>query len=144
MKRKISQKSDKKQHGITLLALVVTVIVLLILASISIGMISGKNGIFKSSSESKSTVEIVSSKQQLLQYLVECKTISKEKVNLDIYLDHLEDNDVRTTINNDISHVEIEGKIFKVTSNDEASEMTVDFEEYGTITAPRIRKIETT
>ena len=42
MKRKISQKSDKKQHGITLLALVVTVIVLLILASISIGMISGK------------------------------------------------------------------------------------------------------
>lgn len=35
----------KKQNGITLIALVITIIVLLILAAVSIAMLTGENGI---------------------------------------------------------------------------------------------------
>lgn len=43
----------KKKNGITLIALVITIIVLLILAGVSITMISGENGILKKASNSK-------------------------------------------------------------------------------------------
>lgn len=45
----------KNQKGITLIALVITIIVLLILAGISIAMLTGENGILKQADESKVT-----------------------------------------------------------------------------------------
>ena len=56
MKDKINLK--KSQNGITLIALVVTIIVLLILAGISINMLTGQNGIFNRASEAKIAQEI--------------------------------------------------------------------------------------
>ena len=55
-------KKVKKQEGITLIALVITIIVLLILAAVTINALSGDNGILKRASEAKkgtnqSTVE---------------------------------------------------------------------------------------
>ena len=46
-------KKFKRNKGITLIALVVTIIVLLILAGISISMLTGQNGIFNRASEAK-------------------------------------------------------------------------------------------
>ena len=46
-------KQTKKQRGITLIALVITIIVLLILAAITINALSGDNGILKRASEAK-------------------------------------------------------------------------------------------
>ena len=43
----------KKEKGITLIALVVTIVVLLILAAIVIGMLMGENGVIKKAEESK-------------------------------------------------------------------------------------------
>lgn len=43
----------KKQNGITLIALVITIIVLLILAGVSIAMLTGDNGILTKANESK-------------------------------------------------------------------------------------------
>ncbi len=45
----------KKNKGITLIALVVTIIVLLILAGISITMLTGQNGILNRAGEAKTT-----------------------------------------------------------------------------------------
>ena len=45
MKRKLKEKVNKKNNGITLIALVITIIVLLILAGVSISMLTGQNGI---------------------------------------------------------------------------------------------------
>ena len=42
----------KKQNGITLIALVITIIVLLILAGVSIAMLTGENGILTKAKES--------------------------------------------------------------------------------------------
>ncbi len=51
-------KNTKGNGGITLIALVVTIIVLLILAGISIGMLSGQNGILVKSRDAKyNTIE---------------------------------------------------------------------------------------
>ena len=51
----ISYKNEEK--GITLIALVVTVLVILVLAGISISMLSGENGILKRATEAKEKTE---------------------------------------------------------------------------------------
>ncbi|MBR3152555.1 MAG: hypothetical protein IKF52_02990, partial [Clostridia bacterium] len=48
----------KKQKGITLIALVITIIVLLILAGVTIAMVVGDNGILTRSREAKDTTNI--------------------------------------------------------------------------------------
>lgn len=53
LKRYITNKKETK--GITLIALVITIIILLILAGISIAMLTGENGILKKAQESKNT-----------------------------------------------------------------------------------------
>ena len=51
-------KVAKEKKGITLIALVITIIVLLILAGISISMLTGQNGILNRASEAKEKTEI--------------------------------------------------------------------------------------
>ena len=57
------RKIVKKQEGITLIALVITIIVLLILASVTIGVISGDNGILKNAGKAKEDTEISEEKE---------------------------------------------------------------------------------
>ena len=48
-KKEIKKKLKNRQQGITLIALIVTIIVLLILAGVSIAMLTGNNRYFKTS-----------------------------------------------------------------------------------------------
>ena len=58
-------KNNKKMsRGITLIALVVTIIVLLILAGISIAMLSGNNGILQRATDAKQATERSEAKEQ--------------------------------------------------------------------------------
>ena len=50
-------KTQKKDKGITLIALVITIIVLLILASVSISMLTGENGIITQAQRAKEETE---------------------------------------------------------------------------------------
>ncbi len=50
-------KRLKEKQGITLIALVLTIIVLLILAGVAIAMLSGENGILKKAAEAKMKTE---------------------------------------------------------------------------------------
>ena len=43
----------KKEQGITLIALVITIVVLLILASVTIAMLTGDNGILSQANKAK-------------------------------------------------------------------------------------------
>ena len=54
-----------KNSGITLIALVITVIVLLILAGISISMLSGNNGILQKATDAKTNTEKAGEKEQI-------------------------------------------------------------------------------
>ena len=61
MKEKFKQmkgiKKKDNQYGITLIALVITIIVLLILAGVSIAMLTGQNGILSQAQKAKSETE---------------------------------------------------------------------------------------
>ncbi len=65
--------------GITLVGLVVTIIILLILAGVSIGMLTGENGILTRASGAKIETAIVAVKENLRLEQME-KTINEEKV----------------------------------------------------------------
>ena len=90
------KKVEKKQGGITLIALVITIIVLLILAGISISTLTGNNGILKQAQEAKMQTE-KSSLIELIQIdIVEAQTntngdITKKQVKdiLDEYFNNV-------------------------------------------------------
>ena len=60
-----------KQRGITLIALIVTVIVLLILAGVTIGTLFGENGIITRANESAISTELAGYKEELDLYKIE-------------------------------------------------------------------------
>ena len=65
LKRQIQRQNVKKQtKGITLIALVITIIVLLILAAVSIATLTGENGILTRANDSTKQTEIASVKEQ--------------------------------------------------------------------------------
>ena len=55
----------KRNKGITLIALVITIIVLLILAGIAIAMLSGENGILKKAAEAKTKTEQAQKEEEI-------------------------------------------------------------------------------
>ena len=59
----INQK--EAQNGITLIALVITIIVLLILAGVSIAMLTGQNGILTQANNAKNETELASAKEKV-------------------------------------------------------------------------------
>ncbi len=59
------EKVFKQKKGITLIALVITIIVLLILAGISISMLSGDNSILQKTTDAKTETEKASGKEQI-------------------------------------------------------------------------------
>ena len=63
--------SKKKKNGITLIALVVTIVILLILSGVTINMLLGEDGIIGTAQEAKNTwEEAVANEQQEIQNLV--------------------------------------------------------------------------
>ena len=52
------QIASKEERGITLIALVVTIVVLLILAGITISLVFGSNGVIQKAQDSKEQTEI--------------------------------------------------------------------------------------
>ena len=63
MKKYTQQIEKENQKGITLLALVITIIVLLILAGITISAITGDNGIIGNAGRVKEETEIANEKE---------------------------------------------------------------------------------
>ena len=64
----------KKNKGITLIALVVTIIVLLILAGISISMLTGQNGILNRAVEAKEKTQVANEKETVNMAAMEALT----------------------------------------------------------------------
>ena len=69
----------KNNKGITLIALVITIIVLLILASVSIAMLTGDNGILTRAGDAKIETALGAVKEQVRLYQIE-KKMSKQEL----------------------------------------------------------------
>ena len=61
----MKNKGKQKNNGITLIALVITIIVLLILAGVTIATLTGENGILTKASEAKEQTEIAEEKEAI-------------------------------------------------------------------------------
>ena len=93
-----------KYKGITLIALVITIIVLLILAGITIGTLTGENGILSNTLSSKEKTEIANEKEIVEIAAVEAKRRDKfgevTKTRLQIALDENTEKGI-TNVEND-------------------------------------------
>ena len=59
------KKIQKCKRGITLIALVITIVVLLILAGVSIAMLTGENGLLNKATTAKTSTEIGEEKEKV-------------------------------------------------------------------------------
>ena len=82
--------SKSSQRGITLMVLVVTIIVLLILAGITLSMITGDNGIIKQAKSAKQQTEIQGYKEELELIGIKVEKVSKG-LNDKEYMDKYEE-----------------------------------------------------
>ena len=73
----------KKQRGITLIALVITIIVLLILAGVSIAMLTGENGIIKQAQKSQKETGVAEEKELIRLVASEIKINEASNIIVD-------------------------------------------------------------
>ena len=90
MKQKILNKIKKKNNGITLIALVITIIVLLILAAISIAMLTGQNGILTQAQNAKNKTEEAQIIEQIRLDIEAIKSEKQGEISENQYIDILE------------------------------------------------------
>lgn len=90
----------KENKGITLISIIITVIILLILAGITISLVIGDNGLIAKSKQSGKKAEISSEKEAI--QISATQAIEEENgiANLKKYLDYNVGKDKAETINN--------------------------------------------
>ncbi len=108
------KKSLKQKKGITLIALVVTIIVLLILAGISITMLSGNNGILNRATEAK--METIAGQVQEEKDLWELTKLvnsytSNETESLDELLERLGPNNQKLLTAEQVEEIKTTGEV---------------------------------
>lgn len=84
----------KKEKGITLIALIVTIIVLLILAAISIAMLTGQNGILGKAADTKKTTSSAQLDEQVKLAIMEARLNGLGKIESTEALDNALKNNV--------------------------------------------------
>ena len=115
--KKLKNRRYSKNKGITLISLIVTIIVLIILAGISVAVLTGDNGLINKAGEAKDSSERADEKEALDQAVVEAMGKNKRG---DLDIDTLKD-----TITNNIKNIEIQAKT--------DSSLTVKFTKTGNI-----------
>lgn len=143
----MKKQQNKLNKGITLIALVITIIVLLILAGVTITTLTGENGIINKSSEAKEATRKATAKEQVQMAVMASregdKIINNDtlKVNLD-KIDKIEDvPDIITddsyplTVTVDTYEVTIksDGSVIEGRWSFEETEAAETFETPGTI-----------
>ena len=102
-------QKTKKEEGITLIALVTTIVVLLILASITIGAVSGEGGLIGNANEAKEKTEIANEKEVVDRAVVQAMGKNKRG------------NLVRSELQDELDKITGEGE----------TEVTIDEIDYG-------------
>lgn len=98
----------KKERGITLIALVITIIVLLILAGVSIATLTGNNGILTRAQEAKES-NIKADEEEEISLAWQSLNITKQKDNLS---DEISDEDLKKQLianGQDEENIEVTG-----------------------------------
>ena len=139
-----------RKNGITLIALVVTIIVLLILAGITISLVFGSNGVIQKAQDSKEQTEIGEMREKLEMAKVPVYADGNGSYKVQDYWDRIEsegliaDKTVDIIDNGDGTYevTTTSGYIFKITlvpSKDNVEDIQI--EHIGKVDGPRIRNL---
>ena len=128
MKNKILKKmnlSKKGTNGITLIALVITIIVLLILAGVSIAMLTGENGIISKAIEARDKNIIGREKEEIaLAYAGARIEKQGERITADLMNEQFNKNSTKATAKqNIIVSFEETGNMYKINKDGEIIEI---------------------
>ena len=146
-------KIIQKARGITLIALVVTIVVLLILAGITISLVFSENGVANKAREAEENTKIAQVREKLELAKGPEYIEGNGKYNPDNYFQRIENEEIindkeKDVIDNGDGTYEVttsEGYIFIVTlvpSKDNVEDIQIDYS--GKADGPRIRKITVT
>ena len=144
------QIASKGERGITLIALVVTIVVLLILAGITISLVFGSNGVIKKAQEANENTKIAQVREQLELAKGPEYIEGNGKYNPDSYFERIEtegiignkDTDVIDNGDGTYEVTTTPGYIFKITlvpSKDNVEDIQI--EHIGKVDGPRIRNL---
>ena len=109
-----------KNKGITLIALVITIIILLILAGVSIAMLTGNNGILSQASKAKNETELASAREQLGLILTDLK--------MGAYENGEEPKITEDNKNDILDYISGQDNVESVTGTDDGISVTIDGE----------------
>ena len=146
-------KKVKLENGITLIALVVTIVVLLILAGITISLVFGSNGVIKKVQEANENTKIAQVREQLELAKGPEYIEGNGKYNPDSYFERIEaegiignkDTDIIDNGDGTYEVTTTSGYIFKITlvpSKDNVEDIQI--EHIGKVDGPRIRNLKVT
>ena len=121
MKKHIQKGKMKNQKGITLLALVITIIVLLILAGITISAITGDNGIIGNAEQAKEETEIANEKEIIEKATVQAMGNNK--------YGNIEESELQSELDKETG----EGKTEATDIGDEFEVVFIDSNRYYTV-----------
>ena len=147
------QIASKGERGITLIALVVTIVVLLILAGITISLVFGSNGVIKKAQEANENTKIAQVREQLELAKGPEYIEGNGKYNPDSYFERIEaegiignkDTDIIDNGDGIYEVTTTSGYIFKITlvpSKDNVEDIQI--EHIGKVDGPRIRNLKVT
>ena len=148
--KKLNSQITSKTSGITLIALVVTIVVLLILAGITISLVFSENGIISKSKNAKEQTEISKVREQLELAKGPEYIEGNGRYNPDSYFERIEaegiignkDTDVIDNGDGTYEVTTTSGYIFKITlvpSKDNVEDIQI--EHIGKVDGPRIRDL---
>lgn len=115
MNKNIKDKIHES-HGITIIALSVTIIILLILAGITIGTITGNNGIIGKTEEAKKEHEIASWEEKIDTAIIQVEG-SKRDANIDDIIQGLIDKQIisdSSKVNRETGVIETNDPVYKI------------------------------
>ena len=110
-----AKNSIAKNQGITLIALIVTIITMLILAGVSLSVLLGNNGVLNRAGKTKKIYDVTSIKEALEIEKGEIG-IDRKEVNLDNYLEQIQNGEKAYDLN---STEKIDDKNAEIIVNDE-------------------------
>ena len=144
----------KERRGITLVALVITILIIIILATVSLVFIFGEDGIIARAEQAKLETEVASVREQLEMAKATALIDGKGHIDMDHYWEILEDEEIIGSKDTDVSDddgdgtyevVTDEGFIFDITPvPDEEDTTDIEIDYVGTAEGPRISNIEIT
>lgn len=114
---------NTNEKGVTLIALVITIIILLLLAGVAIAMLSGENGILNKASQSAEKTKRESAKERLKIELMAIKTDKLSNgqeanlTSLDENKDKLKEKNIYVAETGTPREVELDGYKFKVNND---------------------------